>query len=148
MKRVIREEVFETASSSIHTVVYNPKRMKKNNLTMEDGYVIADFGEFGTDEHTYKTQDEKLSYLLTELYYINNYETNIEENWNFEHLEEAIKDYDSTVKGIKVSKEKEPYIDHQSTPDFGESKFVNYWDKGSIQAFLFNNDLWIHTDYD
>lgn len=149
MKRVIREKVWETNSSSIHSLVYNPKHMKKNSLTMDkDGYVIADFGEFGTDKEIYKTQDEKLSYLLTELYYINGYETNIEENWDFEHLVKAIQDYDNSVEGIKVLKTVTPYIDHQSVPEYNQSNFVNYWDKGSIQSFLFNDDLWIKTDCD
>ena len=148
MKRTIREEVFESNSSSVHSL-YIKGKLGKNKLKMKDGYVITDFGEFGTDEHIYMSQNDKLSYLITELYYINHWEyDSIEDMYQFKYIEEAIMDYDDSVIGIKILKKKEPNIDHQSQPEYGDSNFVNYWDKASIQNFIFNNNIGIKTDCD
>ena len=148
MRRVIREEVFESASSSVHSLWIKGK-LGKNKLKMKDGYVLADFGQFGKDEHIYTSQNDKLSYLLSELYYINHWEIDgIEDMYQFKYIEEAIMDYDDSVIGIKILKKKEPNIDHQSQPEYGDSNFVNYWDKASIQNFIFNNNIGIKTDCD
>ncbi len=149
MKRQIRESMWESASSSIHSLVINPKYLCPNKLKMKDGYVITDFGSFGTEKRLYKTQNAKLSYLMTEVYYINHYSTEgIEDTYQFRHIEEAIMNYDKSVKGIKLVKKKEAYIDHQSIPEYGDSNFVNYWDKDSILGFLFDDSRWLKTDCD
>lgn len=148
MKRVIRDCVFETNSSSIHSL-YIKGKLGKNKLKMKNGYIMADFGEFGKEDKIYLSQNAKLSYLLTELYYINHYECkNIEDMYQFRYIEEAIMDYDNNVLGIKIIGKKEPAIDHQSQPEYNESKFVNYWDKNSIQNFIFNNNIGIQTGCD
>lgn len=148
MKRNIREGVWETNSSSVHALYVDHKGLQKNHLKRKDGYVIADFGQFGKEYNLYMDQDDKLSYLLTELYFINHYSEDIEDTYEFERLEEAIKDYDSNIKGIKVLKKVTPEIDHQSIPEYGESNFVGYWDKSSIQNFLFNKYIGFTTDCD
>lgn len=148
MKRQIRECVFETASSSVH-VLFIKGKLGKNKLKMKDGYVLADFGEFGKEDEIYLSQNDKLSYLITELYYVNHLEVkNIEDMYQFEYIEEAIMDYDSNVLGVKILGKKKPFIDHQSQPEFSESKFVDYWDKKSIQNFIFNNNIGIQTGCD
>lgn len=148
MRRKIRSEVFESNSSSVH-VLYIKGKLGKNKLKMKNGYVIADFGEFGKEDKIYLSQNAKLSYLLTELYYLNHYEyEDIEDMYQFKYIEEAIMDYDDKVLGIKIAHKKEPSIDHQSIPEYNESKFVNYWDKKSIQNFIFNNNIGIQTGCD
>ena len=149
MKRQIREEVWETNSSSVHALSIDPSGMRKNHLEKKDGYVIAHFGSFGKEHELYTSQDSKLSYLMTELYYNNHYDDEgIEEMYPFKHIEEAICDYDPTVKGIKLLRDKEPSLDYQSIPEGYESKFVNYWKESSIQEFLFNKYVRIETDCD
>ena len=148
MKRNIRYKVWETNSSSVHALYVDHTGLQKNHLKHKNGYVIADFGQFGKEYNLYMDQNDKLSYLLTEICYTKLYSEGIEDTYEFERLEEAIKDYDPTVKGIKVLKEVKPEIDHQSIPSYGESKFVNYWDKGSIQNFLFNKYIGFTTDCD
>lgn len=147
MKRQIREEIFETNSSAQHTL-YIKGKLGKNRLKKKDGYVIADFGQFGTEEAIYTNQNDKLSYLLTELFYLNHWEENIEDMYQFKYIEEAICDYDDSIVGIKIKHKIEPYIDHQEQPEGYESNFVNYWDKRSIQNFLFNNNIGIETGCD
>lgn len=148
MKRQIRECVFETASSSVHALFIKGK-LGKNKLKMKDGYILADFGEFGKEDEIYLSQNDKLSYLITELYYVNHLEVkNIEDMYQFKYIEEAIMDYDSDVLGVKILGKKKPFIDHQSQPEYNESNFVNYWDKKSIQNFIFNNNIGIQTGCD
>ena len=148
MKRNIRYKVWETNSSSVHALYVDHKGLQKNHLKRKDGYVIADFGQFGKEYNLYMDQDTKLSYLLTEICYIKHYSEDIEDTYEFERLEDAIKDYDSNIKGIKVLKKVTPEIDHQSIPEYGESRFVNYWDKNSIQNFLFNKYIGFTTGCD
>lgn len=148
MKRNIRYKVWETNSSSVHSLYVDHKGLQKNHLKRKDGYVIADFGQFGKEYNLYMDQNDKLSYLLTEIFYIKHYSEDIEDTYEFESLEDAIKDYDSDIKGIKVLKKITPEIDHQSIPEYGESKFVKYWDKSSIQNFLFNKYIGFTTGCD
>ncbi len=148
MKRKIRAEVFETNSSATATLWIKGK-MGKNKLKMKDGYVLADFGSFGKDSEIYTSQNDKLSYLLSELYYINHWQVEgINDMYQFKYIEEAIQDYDDAVIGIKILNKKIPDLDHQIQPECNESRFVNYWDKGSIQNFLFNNNIGIETGCD
>lgn len=149
MKRQIREGVWETNSSSVHALSIDPSGMRKNHLKMKKGYVITDFGQFGKEDELYDTQDAKLSYLMTELFYLNHYLTDgIEDMYQFKYIEEAIMDYDPKVLGIKLLKKQDPEIDHQSQPESYESNFVNYWDKLSIQEFLFNKYIRFTTGCD
>ena len=148
MKKNIRYKVWETNSSSVHSLYIDHTGLQKNHLKRKNGYVIADFGQFGKEYNLYMDQNNKLSYLLTEIFYIKHYSEDIEDTYEFEKLEDAIKDYDSTVKGIKILKKVEPEIDHQSQPKYSESRFVNYWDKSSIQNFLFNKYIGFTTDCD
>ena len=147
MKKQIREEMFESNSSAVHTL-YIKGKLGKNRLKKKDGYIIADFGQFSKEEAIYTNQNDKLSYLLTELFYENHWDERIEDMYQFKYIEEAICDYDDSVIGIKIQHKKEPEIDHQEQPECGESKFINYWDKASIQNFLFNNNIGIKTDCD
>lgn len=148
MKRKIRAEVFETNSSAVHSL-WIKRKLGKNKLKMKDGYVLTDFGSFGKEENIYTSQNDKLSYLLTEIYYINHWQIEgIEETYQFKCIEEAIKDYDESVLGIKILNKKMPEIDHQAQPEYGDLRFVNYWDKSSVQNFLFNNNIGIKTDCD
>lgn len=63
----IRRGVFETNSSSTHSVtVDHSKGLSPNYLYVsDDGYVHAEFGEFGWEVWDYTDQETRLSYLLT-----------------------------------------------------------------------------------
>ena len=75
MNRKIRKGVFETNSSSIHSLVISnedrePSKFKLN----KNGEIEIDFGQFGKDERIYTSQYDKLSYLITCLYYLSGYD--------------------------------------------------------------------------
>ena len=68
MKRQIRRGVFETNSSSTHSLTWSrksqmapPSCLKVN----DDGYVEVTFGEFGWEWDEYNDPIDKLSYLVT-----------------------------------------------------------------------------------
>ena len=68
--RQIRNGVFETNSSSTHSVsVRCGKGLQQNWMPVgNDGYIHASLDEFGWEIETYRDQDAKLSYLLTMAY--------------------------------------------------------------------------------
>ena len=63
----IRKNVFETNSSSTHSlVISNKERSYDYNLPVEDGVLTIPFGEFGWGPDILSTPIEKLSYLITD----------------------------------------------------------------------------------
>ena len=82
--KVVRISVFETNSSSVHTVTFSNVGLQDSNLPMKDGYVIAHYGEFGKNRQTFNSQEDKLSYLVTCCYYLNGFsDYDIETSYNF-----------------------------------------------------------------
>lgn len=151
MKKILRTKVFETNSSATSTLVVDPKGLSKNKLKMKDGYVIADFGQFGDyseGPEVYKSQNDKLSYLLSELFYVNHYDENIEDMYQFKYILKAIQEIEPTVIGIKIKHKTAPSLNHQIQPEYSDSRYVNYWDKQSIINFLFNKYIWFEIDHD
>jgi hypothetical protein len=63
----IRKNVFETNSSSTHSlVISNKERAYNYNLPVEAGVLTIPFGEFGWGPDILATPIEKLSYLVTD----------------------------------------------------------------------------------
>ena len=64
----IRRNVFETNSSSSHSIAYSKKDRGWNyNLPVdEDGVLTIPFGKFGWSANLLKTPIEKLSYYITD----------------------------------------------------------------------------------
>lgn len=147
--RKIRKEVFETNSSSVHSLVISNDGLEKSNLKLnKEGKIEITFGSFGKDFNIYSSQYDKLSYLITLLYYISNgfnYES-IYDNYEFKLVEEAICEY-TGAKGIKILTKYKPEIDHQSQPYYG-IEIVNVYNKDEIINFVFNKYISLKTDCD
>lgn len=145
----IRKEVFETNSSSVHSLVISKDGLEKSNLKLnKEGKIEITFGSFGKAFNIYSSQYDKLSYLITLLYYISNgfnYES-IYDNYEFKLVEEAICEY-TGAKGIKINPKNEPEIDHQSQPYYG-IEIVNVYNKDEIINFVFNKYISLKTDCD
>lgn len=145
----IRNDVHETNSSAVHSLVYAPTGLEPSHLPVdEEGYIIADFGDFGKYDMgiTAFDQETKLSYLATECYYLNHYDTNIEESYVWEHICEAICNY-TGAPGVKVLHKTEPEINHQAVPEYN-LKFCDYWSEDSVVNFLFNKYVGIEMSHD
>jgi len=72
MKRQIRRNVFETNSSSMHSLTVTPNGNMDNLIVDEyENKVITEFGEFGWGYDSYCDAATKLSYLMTMIIELN-----------------------------------------------------------------------------
>lgn len=148
MKRQIRWSVFETNSSSVHSLAFNPSGREKCKINRnKDGYLIVDYGQFDRNYDLFTTQTEKLSYLMTQLYYIYGSTEKVYEGYLFEIIEDAVCKY-ANAKGIKIKDKTDPYIDHQSIPEYGEISLINIYDDDAIIDFVFNKNVYLKTKGD
>lgn len=155
----IRHGVFETNSSSTHSVTVFSKKFSPSTLDVySDGYIHVNLGEFGWEVRNYYSQNERLSYLLTMLYeltgrnipYSHNYEQNVMESMiesdDFTRIVEDVCSY-TDADGIVIDNTY-GYIDHQSSTD--EYRTIDEFldDCGcTITEFVFG-DICVHTDND
>ena len=144
----IRNNVFETNSSSVHALVYSPEGRQENKLKInKDGYIETDFGYFGKEYEIYDSQDDKLSYLMTCLSYTCSMNIDeIYESYEFRNIEEAICNY-TGAKGIKILGYVEAELDHQSVP-YGSIEIINTYDEEEVVNFVFNKNIWLKTSCD
>ena len=144
----IRKNVFESNSSSVHTLVISKQgREPSKFIPDEDGYIHVDYGCFGRNYQIYDSQYEKLSYLVTLCAYCANLYGQTKDTYQFECIEEAVKNY-TGGNGIIIDEKEEPEIDHQSCPWDGDITFINIYDEDSVIDFVFNRYAALRTDCD
>ena len=74
MKRQVRRKVFETNSSSMHSLTVEKKGITEYlHVDEDENKVIVNFGEFGWGYETYNDAKTKLSYLITMLAQYNSF---------------------------------------------------------------------------
>ena len=157
----IRRGVFETNSSSTHSVtIDHSKGLSTNYLYVsEDGYVHAEFGEFGWEVWNYTDQETRLSYLLTMARCLNGcnescYDdvTNEEdiknfiETRDFDRINEVVAEY-ANCKGLWLDPS-DGYIDHQSREDYRTLDDFLHEYNTDIKEFIFGAGVTLHTDND
>jgi hypothetical protein len=154
----IRRNVFETNSSSTHSISIRKDYPLENSWLFvdDDGYIHAEFGEFGWEIESYTGQIDKLSYLLTMTTYFNDCDIwyadaerveNIErfmQTDDFKQISDAVAEY-TGCKGIVID-DSSGYIDHQSVYCSTLDEFLNY-NSTSILEFIFGGVV-VHTDND
>ena len=154
MKRQIRSGVFETNSSSVHTITFDNTGLRErdpNDLRIDrNGKILVDFGKFGTEYAIYKRQSDKLSYLMTcFVYMLGRYciPEEIYGAYEFYLIEKAVMKHCPECTGIKLIRYTDPYIDHQSVPnDYIEC--VNIYDEDEVINFIFNEHILLKTYHD
>ena len=149
MNRKIRKHVFETNSSSVHTLSISKDGIEPSKFILDkDGYLHTDFGSFGKNYDIFNSQYEKLSYLITLCYYCAGFNLeDIRNSYQFEHIENAIKKHTGCL-GIIIDGLEEPEIDHQSQPSYGKIEIINIYDEDEIINFVFNKYISLKTDCD
>lgn len=150
MKQVTRNYIWETASSAVHSLVVSEKGLQPSCLPVDKNmFILTDFGRFGKSKRLYTTQESKLSYLMTQLYYLNHCNTDLSDFYVFQNIEDAVCKY-AGAKGIYIINEIEPYINHQAIPewDFELNLGVDPYDYDSIINFVFNKYISFRTDCD
>ena len=138
MKVQIRQGVFETNSSSTHSLVVSNKA---NYISAEDivecaqdGVLTVALGEFGWEIETYASFLDKLSYVAT---YAHNYAPS-----HKAMLESVVRAY--TGLELEYANTDDCYIDHQSI-DVPAEAFAS---ESDLHDFLFNKASYFETDND
>lgn len=148
MRQTKRTGVFETNSSSVHSITVPKDGREPSKLEInKEGMIEVDFGQFGKERRLYTTQYEKLQYLITCLYYLSSFDYgDIYDNYLFELIQDAVCDY-TGAKGIRLLCETEPEIDHQSQP-YSDIEIINVYNSEEIIDFIFNKYTILKTDCD
>ena len=148
MKKNIRQGVFETNSSSIHTIVIANEGREPSKFPLNQyGEIEVDFGQFGKEKHIYTSQYDKLSYLITCLYYLSGWTVeNIYDNEEFQEIQDTICKY-AGATGIRILGKQKPEIEYQSIPE-DEIKIIDTYDEESLINFVFNKYVSLKTDMD
>ena len=148
MKSNTRYNVFESNSSSVHTLTISRQwRELSKFIPDENDYIHIDYGYFGKNNRIYDTQYDKLSYLVTLCAYCANLYGQTKDTYQFKCIEEAVKKY-TGCNGIIIDEEVEPEIDHQSCPWDGDITFINIYDEDSVIDFVFNRYAALKTTCD
>lgn len=128
----IRKNVFETNSSSMHSVSYSPKKdnAQLDLAKLKEEYngktIVGTFGEYGWGYDLLCSLEEKLSYVLTSIRYfddvIDEDSVNVldafKENKYFKWLAEIFHEYLGCELDVELKADeyyKMGYVDHQST---------------------------------
>lgn len=148
MKRNIRQGVFETNSSSLHTLVISREGREASKFKLnKQGEIEVDFGQFGKEEHIYTSQYDKLSYLITCLYYLSGYTLeNIYDNAEFQVMQDVICKYAGATR-IRILGKQKPEIECQSIPE-EKIKIIDTLVDDTLIDFVFNKYVSLKTDMD
>lgn len=173
--KTIRHNVFETNSSSTHSVSVSHKTTSLYNsdclndyIDSFDNKVHVRFGEFGWEIESYVLPYDKLQYIVTMLVETEgNNITKVDDLWEtegFKLINDAVADY-CNCDGIWIDENMEldsytwdgkehyyisheGYIDHQSCEDYKSVQdFLDYYGV-NITDFIFNTGVVVHTDND
>lgn len=162
MKQV-RRSVFETNSSSTHSITITHGKIVNNNIRVDrDGYIHTELGEFGWEIWDYKGQAERLSYLVTMLAVKSDvtlwcYEDDesrtekdivedIMKTYEFEKLSDEIGRH-ARCSGVIIDPS-DGYIDHQSHEDYRDFQdFLDQYNTNVVE-FVFGRGNVVHTDND
>jgi hypothetical protein len=162
MKQV-RRSVFETNSSSTHSITITHGRISNNSIRVgSDGYIHTELDDFGWEVCDYRSQAERLSYLVTMLavksdvtlwiYDANENRTDkdivedIMETREFEKLSDEIGRH-ARCRGVIIDPSG-GYIDHQSHEDYRDFQdFLDYYNTNVVE-FVFGHGNAVHTDND
>lgn len=170
-RRQIRRGVFETNSSSVHSITIIKDTIDSNKMAInDDGLIEVDAGEFGWGVERHRDQYTKLSYLVMMALETEGSECETVEQFyeteGFQKINSEIASYCAckgvTVPGLKIEKhsykdsknedrfyiDHDGYIDHQSCEDYGSlQEFLDSNNVGVIE-FVFNSSLILEISND
>ena len=141
MKTQIRNNVFETNSSSVHTIIIS------NNFPQSiDNYIFFDRGEYGWEWEIYNSSQDKANYLyecMIDLFYHNN---SLKEKCNRIREELALYNVGCDFAEVNEINQYDGYVDHGSQ----NKELVNYLldNPDKLIDYLFNDTSYIATGND
>ena len=160
--KLIRQGVFETNSSSAHSLAYgtgkiirgNGWRMPKDETDFSNplyhlsevpdqykGYTFYEWiGEYGWNGKTLYSPQQKFSYLITGL---GDTTRELYESEEYDRIKEMLEEIGCCI--IPSDEDESGYIDHQSYDIVEASLFKT---KEDLITYLFNDDICIHIEND
>lgn len=148
MKKLIRNSVFETNSSSCHSISIGESDVYDSVTPDENGVIKLEPMEFGWEQERYNDPYTKMVYLWI---YINDWCSDVEDEF-METFQRVVCNHTGASSVIMVPDESKPewyrngYIDHQSV-ESNDYHHLFYDDK-LLKQFLFDSDSWLETDND
>ena len=148
MKIAIRKGVFETNSSSVHSICISKEPIKDLNFPEK---LFFRHGEFGWSDIYYRTPEEKAAYLYQAILA----HPNVDKKWDsvekrkdrlFQMLSEAGISIDFEAPKIDEWGFEYGYIDHVS--DLGDFVDKLLKNKKRLLNFLFSYKSYVHTGND
>lgn len=141
MKTVTRHGVFETNSSSTHSISWNTTTPTNISINVVNSKVQTSCTDFGWEEASYNDFATKLSYLITWLVNEGLFE---EECIEYHNLFDAMYRANPLFRGFDLDDSDLGYIDHQSSDVAKEALSSTE----NITNFLFNPGTYLVTDND
>lgn len=154
-KKQIRSNVFETNSSSSHSLTLSQEALVPAPFppqVLRRGYVDISLGEFGWEWQRYYDPIAKLSYLATQVTdgHVpedcpdNTDVSTYEHNQELQMLGQVVKEHTGCEMRIYGS----GYIDHQSAKSDGANGMELFADKEKLKRFIFDANSYIQTGND
>jgi hypothetical protein len=157
MNKVTRHGVFETNSSSTHSIAIQGGKYVLDKLPVEDGVCRVYPGEFGWEEEDYYDADTKASYCLTHAWSAGDgrdgYKMSPEKAASrLDMLRDVIQKATGAEK-VEFAESgddfyKRGYIDHQSIEGDGGAGEPAFASEESLRDFIFNPNSLLRTDND
>ena len=150
-----RNSVFETNSSSVHTLVVKKPKEYAFELETEGEYCVVahchDYSEVGHNEPCIlSTQQEKFDYMASwfacKHFYCWTYFYDYETLYNT--LLEAVQIVNPQICMIKVLDEEKAMFDHETAPYNTNDCVVDEYDKNDICDFIFNDNKQLKCYFD
>lgn len=156
--KVTRHGVFETNSSSTHSIAIKGGKYVLDKIPVEDGVCRIYPGEYGWEEEEYYDAATKASYCLTHLWSAkegqDGYKVTPEK---FASREAMLRDVIQKATGAEKVEfiegddddyHKRGYIDHQSIEGDGGAGEPAWASEESLRDFIFNDNSVLRTDND
>lgn len=153
MKKTIRNSVFETNSSSVHTLSYPKGECKTtyDQIADENGVIEVECGEFiGGVVHGLV---EKLEYLCSYIALTSEREyaepkegkghvLSSEDSWQMREILDALQMDFPNATELRAVHIENAFFDHQTAP-YESSCIIDLYNSNEINNFLFNDDITI-----
>lgn len=144
--KLIRNSVFETNSSSCHSLSIDENCTDFVSLTPDyDGVIRVSGGDFGWNEETYENASSKLAYVLI---YIRDWvkPKGRAENFN-QILQKLIKEH-TGADSAELYDKNDGYIDHQSVEGGDLNYLFEEQNLHLLKSFIFGTTSSLRTDND
>jgi len=156
MKTKIRKEVFETNSSSVHSIVVKYDGEYDVRLERDQQNLCAvvahcqDYSDVGRDKpYIISSQQEKFNYLMTWIVCRCRYSCEHPfEYWLYDDILNVLKKVDPGINTIIILDEDKAEFDHQTAPYGASDCVIDIYKENEIMNFIFNDNITLECYFD